>query len=271
MEHDEAADSGPPLDPPEKNSETSADQLTLHSDKRLSSTFRSLRDSILAFSADVWATLRGWSLLRTGVVVAAFLIFISVTFLVDVPSIATLRSWADSAGAGFILIFCLLYIGLTQFPLPRSVLTLSSGILFGPYLGSIVALGCTTISAIVSLIIVRRLLGEWMHPRLTHPAVVNIDRRLRQRGWLAVGSLRMIAAVPFSILNYVAALTSIPVIPFAVATLIGSAPGTIVTVSIGDALSGGGSLRLVFFSVTLAMIGCIGIVVDQRLPVKSGK
>ncbi len=130
-------------------------------------------------------------------VFALGILFILTTILVDIPSIETLRSWADNAGSAFVILFAFLYIGITQFPIPRTLLTLSAGVLFGSIKGIVIALTCTTISAVISLLIIRTLLGEWMEPRLTHPAVSGINSRLRHRGWLAVASLRMIAGVPF--------------------------------------------------------------------------
>ena len=84
--------------------------------------------------------------------------------------------------------------GSTPFAVP--------GILFGTGRGILIALTATTVSAVISLLIVRTLLRDWVEPRLTHPAVESINRRLEERGWLAILSLRMIAAVPFSIMNY---------------------------------------------------------------------
>ncbi|WP_080794893.1 TVP38/TMEM64 family protein [Corynebacterium pacaense] len=236
---------------------------------RLRTGLTAAANFILTTASDALATVRSWTPLRAITIATALALFIAVTVFVDVPSIGTLRHWAEDAGGSFIVLFCLLYIGLTQFPVPRTVLTLSSGVLFGPVLGSIVALGSTTASAAISLVIVRRILGDWMRPRLTHPAVAGIDLRLRHRGWLAVGSLRMIAAIPFSILNYLTALTSVSLLSFVLATLVGSAPGTIVTVVLGDALSGGGDLRLILLSVALAGLGLVGIIVDRHLPVKA--
>lgn len=195
--------------------------------------------------------------------------FILITILVDVPSVETLRVWADDAGSAFVILFAFLYIGITQFPIPRTLLTLSAGILFGPIKGIIIALTCTTISAVISLLIVRKLLGEWMAPRLTHPAVSGINQRLRQRGWLAVASLRMIAGVPFSIMNYVAALTAVPPLGFTLATLVGSAPGTIVVVILGDSILRGADVKILLFSASLAVLGVLGLLIDARMPVKT--
>ncbi|MFC4155419.1 TVP38/TMEM64 family protein [Corynebacterium marambiense] len=186
---------------------------------------------------------------------------------VDVPGIARFRAWSEDAGGWFPLVFFTGYVVITQFPVPRTILTLASGILFGPALGILIAVTATTTSAALSLSIVRTLLGDWIRPRLTHPTVVGINARLRERGWLAVASLRMIAAVPFSVLNYTAALTQVPLSAFTVATLLGSAPGTTVTVILGDALAGQANPAVVVITVILTLVGVSGLILDSRIPV----
>ena len=218
---------------------------------------------------DAARAVAGWSWARRVAVAVALAVFLAVTVLIDVPAISTLRSWAEAAGPWFLVLFWLGYVVITQFPVPRTILTLSSGVLFGPWVGIIVALTATTVAAALSLSVVRGLLGEWMAPRLRHPAVAGINARLEQRGWLAVTSLRMIAGVPFSIMNYAAALTSVPLGMFTVATLVGSAPGTVVTVVLGDALTGDVDPLVIGLTVVLAVIGLVGLAVDHRLPVKS--
>lgn len=220
---------------------------------------------------DALQAIINWSTTKKMLVGALLIAAVLVTFLVDIPPISVYQEWAEDAGNAFVLIFCGFYVLITQFPIPRTFLTLASGILFGPALGTIVALGSTTISALLSLVIVRSLLGEWMKPRLDHPAVSRINTRLEQRGWLAITSLRMIAAVPFSLLNYVAALTSVPLLSFGIATLLGSAPGTIVTVALGDAFAGQGNALTLAFTVFLAVLGVFGIYLDQKMPVKPRK
>lgn len=198
----------------------------------------------------------------------ALAVFLAVTLLVNVPAVSTLRSWAQACGPWFPVLFWVGYVVVTQFPVPRTILTLSSGVLFGPWVGIVVALSATTVAAALSLSVVRGMLGGWMAPRLRHPAVAGLNARLEQRGWLAVTSLRMIAGVPFSVMNYAAALTSVPLGMFTVATLVGSAPGTVVTVVLGDALTGDVDPVVLAFTVVLAVIGLVGLAVDHRLPVK---
>src|SRR5699024_861719 len=88
------------------------------------------------------------------------------------------RWWGGgAAGAWFLGLFGVGYVLITQFPVPRTILTLSSGVLFGPWVGVLVALSATTVAAALSLSVVRGLLGEWMAPRLRHPAVAGINAR----------------------------------------------------------------------------------------------
>lgn len=221
-----------------------------------------------AFVHEAVVAIRAWSWKRRAAVIVGIITFFAVTIWFDIPPISTLRTWADAAGPVFVGVFWLGYVLITQFPIPRTLLTLASGVLFGPWEGIILALSATTVSAALSLLIVRGLLGEWMRPRLNHPAVARINTRLAQRGWLAVTSLRMIAGIPFSVLNYAAALTSVPLGAFTVATLIGSAPGTIVTVILGDTLTGEANPLALILTISLAGLGVLGLTVDHRLPVK---
>lgn len=231
---------------------------------------RTIWDFSVGVMRDAAASIRSWPLWRKLVIGLLVVGMIIITFTVKVPSLATMNAWAAGTGQWFVMVFVFGYVVVTQFPIPRTIFTLSSGVLFGPWLGIVVALTATTVSAAVSLSVVRYLLGDWMAPRLAHPAVAGINARLRARGWLAVTSLRMIAGVPFSVLNYAAALTSVPLVGFTVATLVGSAPGTIATVFLGNTLTGKADPTIMVITVCLTCVGVLGLVFDRKLPVREG-
>lgn len=205
---------------------------------------------------------------RMALILLAVAMFVLAGWILDVPPLATLRVWAESTGPWFPALFWLLYVAITLFPVPRTILTVSSGLFFGPGLGIAIAMTATTVSAVISLLAVRFALRDFVEPRLTHPAVERINARLEARGWLAVASLRMVAFIPFSVMNYVCALTRVPVLPFAIATFIGSLPGTMVTVLLGDTLSGQANPAVVALTVVLTALGLGGVLLDARLPVK---
>ncbi len=189
---------------------------------------------------------------------------VTVAVLAPHPAPQQIREWADSVGPMFPLLFFLVHALVTVAPFPRTVFTLSAGLLFGPILGITLAVAATTVSAVLALLLVRALDREQVAARLTHPAVQAVDRRLARRGWLAVGSLRLIAPVPFSVINYCAGLSSVRMMPYLLATFVGIIPGTIGVVVLGDALTGRTNPGLLVLSGVCITIGVIGLVVDAR-------
>lgn len=190
-------------------------------------------------------------------------------YLIPVPSVARLRDWADSFGPGFVWIFFIGYAIIAIFPVPRSAFTVASGVLFGPLVGFIGAMLATCFAAAMAFLLVRRFGRKIAEPYLQHPAACAVELRMERRGWLAVGSLRLIAAFPFSVTNYVAALSSIKFVPYALATIIGVMPGTAAIVILGNALAGEGSVGALALSASLFSLGVIGLILDARLGVPS--
>ncbi|MFF0497481.1 TVP38/TMEM64 family protein [Nocardia aobensis] len=189
---------------------------------------------------------------------------VAVALLAPHPAPQQIRDWADSVGPVFPLLFFLVHALVTVAPFPRTVFTLSAGLLFGPILGITLAVAATTVSAVLALLLVRALDRDQVAARLTHPAVRAVDRRLARRGWLAVGSLRLIAPVPFSVINYCAGLSSVRMMPYLLATFVGIIPGTIGVVVLGDALTGRTNPGLLVLSGACITIGVIGLIIDAR-------
>ncbi len=184
--------------------------------------------------------------------------------LVPLPTPQQMQDWATSVGPIFPLMFFVVHALVTVAPIPRTVLTVSAGVLFGPALGIVLAASATTVSAALAILLVRTLDRDRVAAHLDHPAVRSIDERLERRGWLAVGSLRLIAFAPFSMINYCCALSSIRFWPYLIATIIGILPGTIGTVILGDALTGRTHPGMLVVSGALIAIGVVGLIVDAR-------
>jgi uncharacterized membrane protein YdjX (TVP38/TMEM64 family) len=197
------------------------------------------------------------------VTVAAGVILVAIAYLVPLPTAVQMRDWATSAGAWFPLVFFLAHVVVTIFPFPRTAFTLSAGLLFGPLLGVSLAVVASTISAIVALLLVRAA-GLQLNRLVSHPRVEMVDARLRQRGWPTVLSMRMIPAVPFSVLNYAAGASAVRPVPFAIASFVGLLPGTAAIVILGDALTGNVSPLLFLISATTASLGVAGLVYEIR-------
>ncbi|MBF6077298.1 TVP38/TMEM64 family protein [Nocardia beijingensis] len=196
-------------------------------------------------------------------IVGAVALF-GAALLVPLPSPRQVQDWATSVGPVFPLLFFLVHALVTVAPIPRTVFTVSAGLLFGPLLGITLAVGATTVSAALAILLIRTLDRNQVAARLTHPAVRAIDERLARRGWLAVGSLRLIAAVPFSVINYCCGLSSIRFWPYLIATVLGVLPGTIGTVILGDALTGSTHPAMLALSGVCLAVGLAGLLVDAR-------
>ena len=142
--------------------------------------------------------------------------------------------------------------------------------LFQPSVAIPWSLVATGVAATLAFAGVRRLGHARAEGLRADPRIAAVDVRLRRRGWLSVGSLRLVPAVPFSVVNYAAALTSIPLRPFLVATVVGSAPGTVAAVLLGHSLTEGDGGAALWATVAFAAVGLVGMVVDARLPVRAG-
>ncbi|WP_244977453.1 TVP38/TMEM64 family protein [Corynebacterium lizhenjunii] len=210
------------------------------------------------------ATLRTWPRRRWALLAVTALAAGTYLWLVGLPDVARLRAWAGHTGAWFPVVFWLSYVFFTLFPLPRTLWTVAAGLFFGPTAGILLSLSALTASAALAFAGVRRMLGEWMRPHLRHPAVARLNLRLERRGWLSIGGLRMVAGVPFPLLNYAAALSPVSFSHFLLGTAVGSIPTTVIGVVFGDALIQGSSPGLLVAMVLLAAVGVATLVLDAR-------
>ncbi|WP_439032895.1 TVP38/TMEM64 family protein [Gordonia terrae] len=192
---------------------------------------------------------------------------LAASYFVPLPSVASVRTWGDDLGPSFVWLFFLAYAVITIAPIPRSTFTVMSGIFFGPLVGFVGAMIASSVAAVAAFALVRTIGRDRVQPYLKKPVVKSVEYRLERRGWLAVGSLRFIAACPFSVANYCSALSSVRPLPYAVASIIGMAPGTAAVVMLGDSLTGDTHPLQLVVSGALFAIGIAGLVLDSRLPV----
>lgn len=202
---------------------------------------------------------------RTRLLVAGLLLVTVVVaaLVLPVPDALQMRAWAQSVGAAAPILFLLGQTLVTVAPIPRTVFTLAAGLLFGPLLGLALSLVGTTLTAVLAFVAVRWLGRDLVEPFLDRGVLRAVDARLRRRGWLAVTSLRLIPAIPFSVLNYCSAVSSIRFRDYLVGT-VGVIPGSVAVVVLGDALTGTTSPALLAVSLAGAAVGVIGLIVQAR-------
>lgn len=219
--------------------------------------------------AAILTTSRQISRTRITLTVLAVLGVAALVVWVPLPTAVQLRDWAASLGPWFPLAFLGAHTVITVLPFPRTAFTLAAGLLFGPALGVLIAVTASACSAVLALLLVRA--AGWRLSRvIRHPRMDALDARLQARGWPAVLSLRLIPAVPFSVLNYAAGASSVRVLPYLLATLAGLLPGTAAVVVLGDALTGNISPLLMLVSAVTAAVGIGGLIYETRLARRAG-
>nr|WP_255426357.1 VTT domain-containing protein [Pseudonocardia sp. C8] len=201
------------------------------------------------------------------VLVASLVALVARAYGVSVvPQFGELRRVVESAGAWAPVVFVLLQVLLNVPPFPRTVFTVSAGVLFGAVAGTVLTLVATAIAAVVAFVLVRITGGRMVARYAVHPRAVWVRRRLDHHGTLAVTSLRLIPMVPFAVMNYLSGLSQVRFWPYLVGTVVGCAPGTIAIVALGDAVTGHLPPSLLMISGACAVLGLAGVVLAARRP-----
>ncbi|GAC57258.1 hypothetical protein GOHSU_18_00130 [Gordonia hirsuta DSM 44140 = NBRC 16056] len=237
---------------------------------RYSSRSRVVEEPVDLFTGTVGPAPRtaAWrTLWRAVAALAAVIVVLLGAYLVPLPSIGRVREWSESVGPWFVVVFFVVNLLAIIGPIPRSPFTMMSGVLFGPAVGFGGSMIVAALAAVVAFWLSRRLGRARVQRFLDRPVVRAVEERLERRGWLAVGSLRLIPVCPFAMVNYAAGLSSVRPLPYAVASIVGTAPGTAAVVFLGDALAGQASPLMVGVSAALFSVGVIGLVIDARMPV----
>ncbi|WP_091376255.1 TVP38/TMEM64 family protein [Actinokineospora alba] len=179
--------------------------------------------------------------------------------LAPVPSPAEVRGWAAAAGWATPVVFLAVYAVLTVVPIPRTVFNLSAGLLLGEALGVAVAMLATGLAAWTAFLLARGLGRKWMESHLERDAVRTVNARLSGGGIAGMISLRLIPMIPFAPMNYCCGISTVRLGPFLAGTVVGSLPGTIAVVTLGDALTGTTPPALLAVYAGLALVGAVGL------------
>ncbi len=140
----------------------------------------------------------------------------------------------QSAGMWGWLIFIGLYALCCLLFIPGSILTLSAGAIYGFWFGSALVLIGNGLGSLLSLLITRYFLRDWMNKKLAkYPKLRAIEKAVADDDWRLVFLTRLSPIMPFSLINYSLGLTRIPAWRFLLALELGAVPATFVYVYIG--------------------------------------
>jgi uncharacterized membrane protein YdjX (TVP38/TMEM64 family) len=129
-------------------------------------------------------------------------------------------------GAAAALVFALTYGLCTVAFVPRPLLNLAAGALFGSQLGLGTALAGTVLGAGLAFGLGRVLGQDALRPLLRGRWLQAADGQLSRHGFRSMLAARLFPGVPFWAANYCAAVSRMGWLPFLLATALGSIPNT---------------------------------------------
>ena len=116
-----------------------------------------------------------------------------------------------------------------------AILTLAGGLLFGVVLGSVLVVTAATVGAVAVFLAARTALGDMLRRRASG-WLKRLEGGFRENAFSYLLTLRLIPIFPFWLVNLAPAFFGVPLATFAITTLLGIIPGTVVFIGVGNGL-----------------------------------
>ena len=136
---------------------------------------------------------------------------------------------------------------------PNAPLDIAGGILFGPFWGTVYALLGSEAGAIACFLIARHM-GREAITRLLHRDITFSNRSARSQLAYIILLARLEPVFSFALVSYGAGLTMMTLRSFALSTLIGMTPGTIILNYYGKSFFSGSLLLQISLGLTLIVL-----------------
>ncbi|MFJ8669867.1 TVP38/TMEM64 family protein [Streptomyces sp. NPDC093600] len=201
------------------------------------------------------ALLSPWSRLS---LLAVLLLSAATTVVLYEPQRLLAAGWPPQvSGAGAVVLFGLAYGLCTAAFVPRPILNLAAGALFGTQAGLVAAVAGTVLGAGISFTLGRLLGQDALRPLLRGRWLKVVDGQLSRHGFRSMLAIRLFPGIPFAAANYCAAVSRMGYAPFLLATGLGSIPNTAAYVVAG---SQAGSPTSPAFLISMGFIVVSGLV-----------
>jgi uncharacterized membrane protein YdjX (TVP38/TMEM64 family) len=147
-----------------------------------------------------------------------------------------LRSFIAMHEAGGLAAYIAVYVAVVGLSLPvGAYLTVIGGALFGTVAGALAAVAGATAGALVIFSVAKSALGAQLMRRAGSRAE-RIAQGFRKDAFSYLLFLRLVPIFPFWLVNLVAAVCGVRLLPFAAATLLGIMPATFAFAFVGSGL-----------------------------------
>jgi uncharacterized membrane protein YdjX (TVP38/TMEM64 family) len=162
------------------------------------------------------------------------------------------------------LVYLALHIAASLVFVPRTLLAIAAGLLFGMWWGVLWAAIGSVAGAAAGFLVARYVTAGPIEAGRVAPALEQVA----EGGWRMVAMIRLVPIVPHSLANYGLALTRLPLGAYCFGSLIGQLPMTVAAAEIGAAgeraMTGGGWIVPTAIGLTaLALSSVLPLVVAR--------
>ncbi len=149
---------------------------------------------------------------------------------------ARLADFVAVQGAFAVLLYIVIYVVSVALSVPgAAILTVTGGLLFGQWFGSLYVVVGATIGAMGIFLIARTVLGDALRKR-AGPALQKMEAGFQENALSYLLVLRLIPLFPFFLVNIVPAFLGVNLRTFVIGTFVGIAPGSFVLATVGAGL-----------------------------------
>ncbi|WP_371639247.1 TVP38/TMEM64 family protein [Streptomyces virginiae] len=191
-------------------------------------------------------------------VLVVLLVAAGMCVLLYEPQRILSEGWPPGLPVGTaVLLFAAAYGVCTAALVPRPLLNLAAGAVFGSQFGLVAAVGGTVLGGAISFGLGRMLGQEALRPFLRGRWLQAADGQLSRHGFRSILAVRIFPGMPFVVANYCAAVSRCGWVPFLLATAIGVVPNTAAYVIAGASASSPGSPAFLvsFGFIVVSLVG----------------
>jgi uncharacterized membrane protein YdjX (TVP38/TMEM64 family) len=165
------------------------------------------------------------------------------------------------------LVFLALHIAGSLFFVPRTLLAVGAGLVFGMWWGIVWAAAGSVAGAIAGFL-VARYIDTGLVERIEPARLAALRQQAERGGWRVVAMVRLVPIIPHSLANYAFGLTRVGLGAYAVGSLLGQLPLTVAFAeggaAGGDALLNGSNLA--YQILWPSVIGAAALSLSLLLP-----
>lgn len=169
-----------------------------------------------------------------------------------------------------LLVFVAIYLAAASTALPGVIyLTITGGLLFGPWLGGAASLLAATIGSIVVFLGCRTAFGDLIRRR-AGPRMQRLEALILGDAFSCLLTLRLIPGIPMALINVAAGLVGVPLRTFVLASVLGMLPASLIFAglgsSLGEVLANGGRLSPDILMQPMIVLPMTGLAILSLTP-----